>query len=231
MNLGLKILRGAFDVLAIFLVPVTFISCKGNTTQYIKKYSVGPVGGSGDFSKLTPNELEIDSILKESPMYRPEYRNNRSRIYLKESENNQDQPMDPVFDKGAGAPCFCSLSKDTIYVNTSLGFFGGYVFELKIYKDEGMFSFMPTLDQRVFKVNLSDSTFQDQIAVPSVIQKMTLEAKPNFSPNEQITGLVEFTTNTYYVKKNEKMVDTVFNSGKVHFTCVLKQGRPFGMPQ
>ncbi len=231
MRLGLTLFRIVLNTLALLLIPVDFYACTGKADRDNSKYTIGTFEGSRDFSKLTSQELQLDSLLKVNPWFTSGFKNNRSRIFLEEFQHDIKQHTDPVFAKGAPAPCMCFLDKDTINIKTWLGFFGGYVFLLKIYKDEFNLSYIPSMDESIYKADLSDTMFHHEVIVNSKLQKMVLLEKPDFRLNEQITGFVEFTTNGYYVKRMEErwilysiLVKYILpaDQGKGHFDSHLR---------
>jgi hypothetical protein len=60
--------------------------------------------------------------------------------------------MDPAFDNGVPALCKGTLNGDTLQIQISIGFFGGYAFFLTIYAHQFNFLYSPVADQKIYKV-------------------------------------------------------------------------------
>ena len=211
-------------IVALLLFAAGFVSCGGKSGTGGVRYAIGPMDSARDFAVLRPTEMELDALpgVKLLP---GGFRNNRSRVYLEEFKNSVREQMDQVFDNGAPAVCRGTLSGDTLNINTSIGFFGGYSFLLQIHGDQFNFSFAPSEQEKIFKDEPTDSAFKSQIIVNSSTQELVLDSKPAFVGGERVTGVVKFTTVHYFVKRagpeETSAVDTVVNLGKVYFTCTV----------
>jgi hypothetical protein len=207
----------------VFLLA-TFCSCSGQSNNKGSKFSVGQIDSLQTFSLLRPNEQRMDSLLHNTSWFNGTFKNNRSRIFLEEFKNGESQQVDSGFDTGLSAPCMCYLNNDTINIKTFVGFFGAFGFLIKIYKDDFNSQYIVSIDQdETYKSDSSASKFSNQAVVKNKIQKLILSTKPNFKLDEQITGVLEFKTNDYYEKVNETSVDTLFETGKIYFTCKTRK--------
>ena len=210
--------------LPYFFILLIFCSCQGQTNQYNLKYGVGQIDSLQTLSTLTSQEQQMDSLLQNITWFNGAFRNNRSRIFLESFKNGQLQSGgDPGLATGLPAPCMCYIDKDTIYIKTWIGFFGAIGFGMKIYKDEFSSQFIIQIDQSdTYKVNLADKNFTGQAIVNSKYQKLVFMTRPSFKLDEQLTGVLEITTNNYYEKKYDT-VDTLSVKGKIYFTCKTRQ--------
>ncbi|WP_153796600.1 hypothetical protein [Foetidibacter luteolus] len=207
-----------------FFILLIVSSCQSQTGQYNLKYVVGEIDSLQSFSKLTSQEQKMDSLLQNSTWLNGAFRNNRSRIFMESFENGQlNTGGDSSLVTGLSAPCMCYTDKDTIYMKTWIGFFGSIGFGVKIFKDDFKSQFIIQIDEPdTYKVNLSDKDFTGQAIVNSKYQKLSFLTRPSFKIDEQLTGILEITTNDYYEKKHNG-VDTLSVKGKIYFTCKTRQ--------
>jgi hypothetical protein len=221
----------AFAVFLGFVMLTAFIMGCGQAgragtakDQADSLYSTGSLEGAAGFYVLTPAELQIDSIQNANPLMKADFRKNRSRIWLEEFKDSSPAELDPLFGTGAPAACMGAVDRDTIFIKTSLGFFGGYVFLIKIYGNQFRFSYIPVMDEDVYKRSPADSAFARQISVMPRFQQLILRTRPGFEVGDSISGILQFTTADYFVKRavgtTRNEVDTVYNSGKIFFDCV-----------
>ena len=151
------------------------------------------------------------------------FRNNRGRIITNTYTNNSLVKNESAAYGSMAIPCDCVVEKDTVFVNMVIGFFGGFGYDIKIYKDSFQSSFFEyTDDVKPYKSNISDTAFTDFVTAKSKYQYLILDKTPAFQHGQQLTGLLTLTTNHYYNLAGDKL-DSTFVTGKVYFTCTTKR--------
>ena len=195
-----------------------------DTNVYSAKYEVGKIRGLDSFKTYNQYEKKFDSIDAQYPtVEKGKFMTNRSRIYMESFENGKPASQEKALYTGAPMPCECVFSRDTIYISSIVGFFGGSGHGIKIFKDSfESFYVNYTDDVKPFKYNLTDTSFTDNLAVMSKYQTLRLEEKPAFKIGQQLTGLLTFTSRDYYAQSIGDMMDTQYVKGKMFFTCQVK---------
>ncbi|MGG9964474.1 hypothetical protein [Ferruginibacter sp. SUN106] len=215
---------------------------KIDTNQYYEKYETGSIPGLNDFMTYTKEEeqmdsiqtsyqLQIDSLRNQDSLLRAgwhrefsSFNNNRSRVYLQSFTNNIPDSND--FNRHGSLPMQCNagMEKDTLIINTGVGFFGGLGFIIKIYKDRyWAYYFEYTDDVKPYKLHLTDSAGASEVIVPCKYQYLVLDKKPDFKPGQKLTGFLTLTTQPYYHLAFGENFDSSYLTGKIYFTCVTKQ--------
>jgi hypothetical protein len=230
-----------------FLLPILFtelilLSCRGkkddDRTFYVK-YIIGTIPAINDFLKLNEREIEVGSGLdslsgeydkqfdsssagdnKAKLMKTTKFRNNRARIFMDTYINGQLKPGDSIFYYGAPAICACGISNDTLIVRMAIGFFGGTAFTIKLHNN----NFQSTIynytdDASLLKTDPADTAFHNEAIIYNKYQYLILDNGPTFKNEQQITGYLTYTSNTYYEKAYKNKLDSIYLKGKIYFTC------------
>jgi hypothetical protein len=213
-------------IIFLFITLVCLSSCHGqqkdNSRSYYKQYVVGSIPSADNFSKLNEFEEEMDSMFKDRKetglLQIRDFKNNRGRIFMTGYDNDIPHQGDSVIS----SICSCSIEKDTLYVDMSVGFFGGAGFPIKIFgKDFESSFFEYTDDAESYKTNPSDTASYGMISVKNKFQYLVIDKQPAFKPGQQLTGYLTFTSGNYY-NKNGTHLDTLYVAGRLYFTCHTK---------
>jgi hypothetical protein len=78
-------------------------------------------------------------------------------------------------------------------------------------------------DAKHFKLNPKDTISYSKIKVENKLQKLILDKKLTHKDGQQITGILYFTTNDYYMEDYPDEIDTVRVAGRVYFTCEIME--------
>jgi len=205
-------------------------------------YNVGSITEINDFLKYNPDEIRFDSIYlaydnvmdsikhadsnnKDNELIRKkDFRNNRSRIFMDLYNNGKAEPKDEEFNTGLPTPCECFTDKDTLFIRMGIGFFGGFGFNIEAFGKNFKSSFFNYIDDvKPYKTDLSDTSFYNFITIKNKYQYLILDKKPKFDAGQQLTGYLTYTTNDYYEQNYSNKFDTMFVTGKLFFTCKIRQ--------
>jgi hypothetical protein len=227
-----------FIVWFVSLTIPILSSCHGQLKDdgktYNKEYIVGTIPTIDNFSKLSENEVEIDSIfgdyekhtdslVSSNPKYKEtglaqkrDFSNNRSRVFMENYNNGNQQ----TGDSAISMPCSCFVDKDTIFISMIIGFFGGVGFDIKLFGNnfESNF-FIYTDDVKPYKPDLLDTVFYSQLSVKNKFQSLVVDKKPTFKTAQQITGYLTFTSKNFYEKAIYNSLDTAYVKGRLYFIC------------
>jgi hypothetical protein len=225
-----------YFTLIVFIISSCHEIPKDDGSTYHKEYVIGSISSTDNFSTLNENEEAIDSmfssddvsedsLLAADPKYKElaqkrKFTNNRSRLFLVTYTDGQPGRGDSVLS----APCNCLVEKDTLFIRMALGFFGGFIIDIKLYKT--MFEtryLVYTNDVRHYKSDLSDTAFNNQAVAKSKFQFLLLDRQPTFKPGQQLNGYLTFTSRNHYRKSVADKMDTAYVTGKIYFTCHTSQ--------
>ena len=211
--------------LTLALGLLLFISCTSkidNGKTFNSTYEVGNVPGIDSLKVFTELENEIiNSLRNDSPNY---FKNNRSRIIMRYYRNNVMVNGELSRYKSIPMPCDCATSKDTLYVNMTMGLFGGLGYNIKISRKHFESEFFEyTEDIKPFRANLNDTSSASFTNVKSKYQYLILNETPTFHEGQQLTGFLSMTSNTYYLLKDNTGFDSMFVLSKLHFTCITNK--------
>jgi|JI10StandDraft_1071094.scaffolds.fasta_scaffold447124_1 hypothetical protein len=200
------------------------ISCNGqqdNGATFNQSFQVGSIPGISDFETLNEEEKHTDSL---KTRHKKDWRNNRSRVFMNFYTNGKLSEIDSAFIKGFPTPCECLIDKDTMFVSMGIGFFGGLGTNLKVFRDRFIGSFYEyTDDVKPYKTNLNDTAFSNYVLVPNKYQHLTLSDMPTWQSDQQLSGLMNFTSNDFYEETYGHVVDSKYVTGKIYFTCKTRQ--------
>jgi hypothetical protein len=226
-----------------FLFSLFLTSCKGQTDNgktYNKDFVVSNIENLNNFTTLNKAEKSldsmfstydksIDSIVKsdktQSFIRKRSFINNRSRILLVESTNGYEKikDKDKIEADGFSTFCDCGILKDTIFINSGIGFFGGAGLTIKVYGTQFKSAFYEyTDDVKPYKLT-AKSKFTDNVTVDSKFQYLQLDNEPNFKIEQQLTGYLTLTSNNYFSDNYDNKLDTNFVKAKMKFTCLIKK--------
>ena len=166
--------------LTVFILGIfSFSFCKGQTydgKSYNQNYIISFIPDIDGFMKY--NKLEIqqdsinarfdkamdtlmvkDSVQKTSQLFgKKNYRYNRSRIFIDLNTNGIPDTKDSTYYLGLPTPCQCYTGNDTLFVKMGLGFFGGFGFNIAIFKNDFQSNFFEyTDDVKPYKYSLTDT--------------------------------------------------------------------------
>lgn len=195
---------------------------QGILDDYVLTYDIGKIPGVESFMQLNKEEIQMDERypIEDTLTSRGAFRKNRSRIFLDAIKNGEIQKKDSVYFTGLSTRCFCHTKTDTTFITMGLGYFGGFGFSIRIYQDKFESDFFEYIDDvKPYKTDLNDTAFYDQIRVDNKYQSLILDTKPIHEKGQQITGLLTYTTNEYYIRKYSNDLDTLYVTGKIYFTC------------
>jgi hypothetical protein len=153
---------------------------------------------------------------------------NRCKIYLQDTlANKQNNPDDSII---AWRPfCNCQILNDTIFVIMSNGLMmDSYTACLiKIYKDKFNFQYsafyMPGDWGVRFLSKENDTDYTPSLNPTTKYQYLVLKKKPSYRPNQQLTGYLSCTINTYIEKSIYEEIKRHSISGRLFFTCKTKR--------
>ena len=207
-----------------------------------KTYFVNTIPDIASFLNYNKSELRFDSIYHHynfmmdslmkadstikgiASIRKTDFRNNRSRVYLDMFRNGKAEPKDSSYFSGFPTPCECFTSKDTLYIKMGLGFFGGFGFDIEVFGKQFQSSFYNYIDDvKPYKSDLNDTALFSYISVKNKYQYLILDKKPKFTSGQQLTGLLTYTSNNIYEQTFNNKYDTLFVTGKLYFTCKIKQ--------
>ncbi|TRX38675.1 hypothetical protein FNW52_01105 [Flavobacterium sp. ZT3R18] len=133
-----------------------------------------------------------------------DFGNNRTRLILLKFKNEK-QELHQDEDGFIPLYCNCDLQKDTLIISSGWNYYGKFGFIIKVNKN----SFQA--------VNYSD---EDTIQLKK--KDLVLNKQPNFRPNQQLSGILNYETEREIVDKEE-----YYYSGKMYFTCIVKTYHSF----
>jgi hypothetical protein len=217
-------------LLIAFFVFTCFTSCKGQVNlekEYNKNFVIKDFTNSKVFFTLTKNEKSLDSMFSRYDkrmdslllsihdslkhlFTKNDFINNRSRILFTEISNGIESRKDIEKIESDEIPslCDCGLLKDTLFINSGVGFFGGAGLSIKIYNDEFKSSFYQYIDNvEPFKLSINSE----------------LDKQPDFKIGQHLTGLLTLTSNNFLVNRFGEKIDTNAVKVKMYFTCITKQ--------
>lgn len=211
--------------IAFLLYSFTFCYGQELSNQYNHTYKIGKIPDKDNFMKLNNDEIRMDSIIKENTVTGfGAFKINRSRIFADEYINEKKQQKDSSLNHGLAVPCQCYTNIDTLYVKMEIGFFGGFAFKIKIYGENFESGYLEyTDDVKPYKSDLKDTAFYSYAQIDNKFQYLIIQDKPTFKTGQQIMGFLAFTTNNYYEKTTLDLLNTVFLSGKIYFTCKTRE--------
>jgi hypothetical protein len=213
------------QIFQLCLILIFFSSCndeKQKDNVYNKTFVVGEIPEADVFEIYNKNDKKLENSGNHL-VEKGGYKNNRSRIFMELSTNGKRGHLDPEFSTGMPTPCYSSINKDTLNVVVGLGFFGGFGFEIKIFKDKFQSNyFFYTDDVKPYKYKQTGE-FTDNINLQNKFQSLTLNEQPTFKPGQQLTGYLTFTSPNWYESNMNNQLDTNFVKGRIYFTCLTKK--------
>jgi hypothetical protein len=225
------------NFLLLLIITLLFVSCKTEKKDdgktFNKTFVVGEIPALEDFN--TYNELEkgADSIFSGAEKefkgdtsmnkFITDFRNNRSRVFMDSDSNHKIYEGEKSFATGSPMPCNCTTANDSLFIQMIVGFFGGAGFEIALHKDTFLSDFfMYTDDVKPYKSNLQDTAFSSEAIAFSKYQYLLLDKLPTYKPDQQLTGYMTYTSNRFY-EKNVDVLDSTYVTGKIYFTCQVKE--------
>lgn len=169
--------------------------------------------------------VNSDSIMDEGRKIKldKEYVESRAEYWMYSSQLIKQYGRDSL-DKllPIAMPCECTLKKDTILIFSGIGYMGGFASIVQIHKGQFSSAFHHYISGEIFKRYLSDSTERESITVENETQQLALYTRPQFRIGERISGILTYSTPTYYRLPKEEEIDTNQVEAKLRFTCILK---------
>lgn len=200
-----------------------FLFILGSCHQEDKKqitdtYKTGKIENMQGFFRYNKMEKQMDSLLNDfdsrSQIDKKDFKNNRARIFMDNYTNESD---------GFPAPCDCYLHHDTVTVKMGIGFFGGMGFLIHISGNRYDASYFEyTDDNKPYKASLTDPEFSNHVIARGKSGALFMEEAPGFRTEQQLTGLLEFESDNFYIRRGispESLVDSMSVTGKIYFTC------------
>jgi hypothetical protein len=228
------------NLFAFFYFLILVTSCKGqgdNDDKFNDKFLVGQITNLNDFFSLNKYEKyldsinntfdkSIDSLLKKDTtqvvINKKDFFNNRSRFLLTEFANGVETTEDRMGEDGFSTECGCGIFKDTLFIDSGIGFFGGTGISIKVFNNHFRSSFYKYIDNvKPYKLTLT-SEYTDYIFVESKYQFLQFDKQPNFKTGQKLTGYLTFTSKDFYESRFGEGLDTNFVKGTMRFTCLTK---------
>lgn len=225
-----------------FYFLALFISCNGQVDigdKFNSKFSVGQITALNNFFVLNNDEKyldsinnsfdkSIDSLIKQDTIQtfikKKDFLNNRSRILLTEVANGIEtiKDKDKIDKDGFSAQCDCGIFKDTLFINSGIGFFGGAGLSIKVFGNNFQSGFYEYIDDvKPYKLTLT-SEYTDDIFVESKYQYLQLDKQPNFKIGQQLTGYLTMTSKEFFENRFGEKLDTNYVKVIMRFTCLTK---------
>jgi hypothetical protein len=205
------------------LVLFSFKSEPKNVNRSDNSYVIGQIPGLDSFE--TYNDLDQRMVsIGNSLVGQGGFKKNRSRIFMQTFLNGKQSSQDPAFYRGCPTPCYSKIENDTLKIKVGMGFFGGFGFEIKIYKDHFASNyFFYTDDVKPYKYNLSDKEFTDNLDLRNEVDSLILDEQPTFKPGQQLVGYLTFVSPVWYEKSVGEKMDASSIKGRIYFTCLTQQ--------
>jgi hypothetical protein len=233
------------QTILLILGVIRFSFCSGqqdNEKTFNQTYQVDSIPNLNEFNIYNDIEKRMDSIYsvydfkmdslfkadntrsQNSFLYKKDFRNNRSRIFLSSYTNDKLDNGEFSKRESLPMPCDCYTGNDTLYVSMVIGFFGGEGFEIKLFDNKFQSAFFEYIDDvKPYKSNLSDTAYTGYVTANSKYQTLIVNEKPTFKSGQQLTGFLTFTSNDYYILRSDDKLDSTYVTGKLYFTCKTKQ--------
>lgn len=229
-----KLISLAFSFLA---------SCQGQVDKgdkYNTEFTVGNIPSVNDFlilnkseksldSKFNSYDKSIDSLVKADTsqdfITTRDFVNNRSRILLKEVSNGKEniKDEDKIEKDGFSTFCDCGVFKDTLFINSGIGFFGGVGISVKVFSKQFKSAFYEYIDDvKPYKLN-KNSEFTDNISIESKYQYLLFDSEPTNKEGQQLTGFLTLTSNDFFENRFGEKLDTNYVKAQLKFTCKTKK--------
>lgn len=217
------------------LVLTFFVSCQGDVNKYNKEFVVGSIPNVTDFLTLNESEKSLDSTFKsydktidslvkiKSSLDFPkksDFINNRGRILFTEVLNGKENIEDQyrIGKNEISTSCACAIFKDTLFISSSIGFFGGAGVSVKVYLKQFTSTFSQYINgAKPYKVN-NNAEFTDNIIVDSKYQYLLLDSEPTNKDKQQLTGFLSLTSNDFFENRFGEM-ETKSAKVQLKFTC------------
>jgi hypothetical protein len=162
---------------------------------------------------------------------RVNYKENRSRFFIDFIKNDsiilEEGAMMP---KPFSIPCTCILNNDSLYISMGLSFFGGFLYEIRIYENMYSLNYHEADSEfSMYRYSPEDSLSYG-INLPILDSKLIFEKPFHLAIDEKITGHLNFKSPNYYIfsdfdehsilqeKSEKRKVE-----GDVLFTCQIRK--------
>ena len=94
-----------------------------------------------------------------------------------------------------------SLDGDTLNITGFIGMFGGFGYQIALFKDTCIVRHFMKSDVKIYKLKKTDS-LSFGVSVPCKNYKLTLANKPTFEKGEIVEGIIELMSEEYYEVAN-----------------------------
>ena len=239
--------KTGFVLLLLILVIFSCHNMQNEKKKLNTNFQIGPIPNIEEFKIYDNTEIRMDNMAYRigGPGPQGDFRNNRSRIYINSFKNGKINEksynyINPYFGKSVSidttiklnefhaAFCNCFVHKDTLLITTHPGVFGvvgfDFRFNIEISDEDFQISFIEYSDgTKLFRSESTDTILNKYAVVKSKYQYLMLDKKPTYLSNQQINGYLTYTTNEYYVRDNTNILDTIYQTGKLYFTCKTRE--------
>ncbi len=134
--------------------------------------------------------------------------------------------------------CVCELKNDTIQISMGLWVFGGFFYNIKIFKDTYELTYIKDAHEiKPYKYNKADTIFTETLEMKIFNSDLIFDEKIENQVGKKINGYLRFESPIYYIDSHynyggqpwNESVDKMVTKGKIFFTCRLRE--PFKPPK
>jgi hypothetical protein len=211
-------------IIAWIFYCLTFSSCKEkDPNEFVISNQIDTIGlnynnlfaTSDKYTDSISNKINPANDLvgkKEVEIDREFRKNNIALVYIFDIADSMANHLGAM-------PTILQFKKenDAVHLIAAVGFFGGYVVDLKIKDNKYSGTFIESEQDSMFKHQVSDTKFTKEITVDAERQKLYLSKTPTFNVKEQFFGQYEATFEPYYennmgITMKKMKVKVVFKS-------------------